>query len=143
MSCAEWYTSVDSRRLWTVEFKLKAFLAVDSGARSTSGRTVWKVWMVREGHNILHLTVSGGAVLFHASAVMSPLRTARRCTVTALRCTVTVTATVVYCYCNGVLHCTFCCCSLIFTTSKGVTTTNASVTPAPNPAKEKTKKKEN
>eukprot|EP00959_Pyramimonas_sp_CCMP1952_P175084 3658741-Pyramimonas_sp.AAC.2 len=30
---AEWYTSVDSRlRLSTVELKLKAFLAVDSGA---------------------------------------------------------------------------------------------------------------
>eukprot|EP00976_Prorocentrum_cordatum_P114607 1195871-Prorocentrum_minimum.AAC.13 len=31
MSCAEWYTSVDSR-LSTVELKSKAFLAVDSGA---------------------------------------------------------------------------------------------------------------
>eukprot|EP00959_Pyramimonas_sp_CCMP1952_P433458 9077072-Pyramimonas_sp.AAC.1 len=30
MPCAEWYTSVGSRRLSTVE--LKAFLAVDSGA---------------------------------------------------------------------------------------------------------------
>ena len=32
MRCAEWYTSVDSRRLSTVELKSKAFLAVDSGA---------------------------------------------------------------------------------------------------------------
>ena len=32
MPCAEWYTSVDSRRLSTVELKSKAFLAVDSGA---------------------------------------------------------------------------------------------------------------
>eukprot|EP00976_Prorocentrum_cordatum_P092037 1188765-Prorocentrum_minimum.AAC.4 len=32
MPCAEWYTSVDSRRLLTVELKSKAFLAVDSGA---------------------------------------------------------------------------------------------------------------
>eukprot|EP00976_Prorocentrum_cordatum_P067312 1178691-Prorocentrum_minimum.AAC.1 len=32
MSCAEWYTSVDSQRLSTVELKSKAFLAVDSGA---------------------------------------------------------------------------------------------------------------
>eukprot|EP00976_Prorocentrum_cordatum_P063776 1177219-Prorocentrum_minimum.AAC.5 len=32
MPCTEWYTSVDSRRLSTVELKLKAFLAVDSGA---------------------------------------------------------------------------------------------------------------
>eukprot|EP00976_Prorocentrum_cordatum_P097875 1191168-Prorocentrum_minimum.AAC.5 len=35
-SCAEWYTSVDSRRLSTVELKSKAFLAVDSGAWSTT-----------------------------------------------------------------------------------------------------------
>eukprot|EP00976_Prorocentrum_cordatum_P117503 1196317-Prorocentrum_minimum.AAC.1 len=32
MPCVEWYTSVDSRRLSTVELKSKAFLAVDSGA---------------------------------------------------------------------------------------------------------------
>eukprot|EP00959_Pyramimonas_sp_CCMP1952_P336430 7044693-Pyramimonas_sp.AAC.1 len=32
MPCAEWCTSVDSRRLSTVESKSKAFLAVDSGA---------------------------------------------------------------------------------------------------------------
>eukprot|EP00976_Prorocentrum_cordatum_P088266 1187240-Prorocentrum_minimum.AAC.7 len=32
MPCAEWYNSVDSRRLSTVELKSKAFLAVDSGA---------------------------------------------------------------------------------------------------------------
>eukprot|EP00976_Prorocentrum_cordatum_P092644 1189036-Prorocentrum_minimum.AAC.1 len=32
MPCAEWYASVDSRRLSTVELKSKAFLAVDSGA---------------------------------------------------------------------------------------------------------------
>eukprot|EP00976_Prorocentrum_cordatum_P077852 1182858-Prorocentrum_minimum.AAC.1 len=32
MMCAEWYTSVDSRRLSTVESKSKAFLAVDSRA---------------------------------------------------------------------------------------------------------------
>eukprot|EP00976_Prorocentrum_cordatum_P063372 1177069-Prorocentrum_minimum.AAC.1 len=32
MPCAEWYTSVDGRRLSTVELKSKAFLAVDSGA---------------------------------------------------------------------------------------------------------------
>eukprot|EP00959_Pyramimonas_sp_CCMP1952_P398350 8346569-Pyramimonas_sp.AAC.2 len=31
MPCAEWYTSVDSQRLSTVELKSKAFLAVDSG----------------------------------------------------------------------------------------------------------------
>ena len=31
--CVQWYTSVDSRRLSTVELKSKAFLAVDSGAR--------------------------------------------------------------------------------------------------------------
>eukprot|EP00976_Prorocentrum_cordatum_P083500 1185274-Prorocentrum_minimum.AAC.5 len=35
MSCAEWFTSVDSRRLSTVELKWKAFLAVDSGACRT------------------------------------------------------------------------------------------------------------
>eukprot|EP00976_Prorocentrum_cordatum_P096045 1190404-Prorocentrum_minimum.AAC.1 len=34
--CFEWYTSVDSRRLSTVEFKSKAFLAVDSGAWLTA-----------------------------------------------------------------------------------------------------------
>eukprot|EP00976_Prorocentrum_cordatum_P092639 1189034-Prorocentrum_minimum.AAC.6 len=33
MPCAEWFTSVDSRRLPTVELKSMAFLAVDSGAR--------------------------------------------------------------------------------------------------------------
>eukprot|EP00976_Prorocentrum_cordatum_P062038 1176559-Prorocentrum_minimum.AAC.2 len=33
-TCAEWNTSVDSRRLSTVELKSKAFLAVDSGAWS-------------------------------------------------------------------------------------------------------------
>eukprot|EP00959_Pyramimonas_sp_CCMP1952_P256060 5348242-Pyramimonas_sp.AAC.2 len=39
ISCAEWYTSVDSRRLSTVdELKSKAFLAVDSGAWSRGGR---------------------------------------------------------------------------------------------------------
>eukprot|EP00976_Prorocentrum_cordatum_P092446 1188947-Prorocentrum_minimum.AAC.2 len=32
MPCAEWHTSVNSRRLSTVELKSKAFLAVDSGA---------------------------------------------------------------------------------------------------------------
>eukprot|EP00959_Pyramimonas_sp_CCMP1952_P354049 7417734-Pyramimonas_sp.AAC.1 len=32
MPCAEWYTSVDSRRLSTVELMSKAFLAVDSEA---------------------------------------------------------------------------------------------------------------
>eukprot|EP00976_Prorocentrum_cordatum_P082337 1184772-Prorocentrum_minimum.AAC.3 len=32
--CAEWYTSVDSRRLSTVELKSIAFLAVDSLASS-------------------------------------------------------------------------------------------------------------
>eukprot|EP00976_Prorocentrum_cordatum_P108301 1194815-Prorocentrum_minimum.AAC.4 len=32
MLCAEWFTSVDSRRLSTVELKSKVFLAVDSGA---------------------------------------------------------------------------------------------------------------
>eukprot|EP00976_Prorocentrum_cordatum_P115401 1196003-Prorocentrum_minimum.AAC.5 len=32
MSCAEWFSSVDNRRLSTVELKSKAFLAVDSGA---------------------------------------------------------------------------------------------------------------
>eukprot|EP00976_Prorocentrum_cordatum_P085011 1185891-Prorocentrum_minimum.AAC.2 len=32
MPCAKWYTSVDSRRLSTVELTLMAFLAVDSGA---------------------------------------------------------------------------------------------------------------
>eukprot|EP00976_Prorocentrum_cordatum_P007655 152773-Prorocentrum_minimum.AAC.3 len=32
MPRAEWYTSVDSRRLSTVELKSNAFLAVDSGA---------------------------------------------------------------------------------------------------------------
>eukprot|EP00959_Pyramimonas_sp_CCMP1952_P191078 3995783-Pyramimonas_sp.AAC.1 len=32
MPCAEWYTSVDSGRLSTVELKSKAFLDVDSGA---------------------------------------------------------------------------------------------------------------
>eukprot|EP00976_Prorocentrum_cordatum_P061935 1176517-Prorocentrum_minimum.AAC.2 len=32
MMCGEWFTSVDSRRLSTVEMKSKAFLAVDSGA---------------------------------------------------------------------------------------------------------------
>eukprot|EP00976_Prorocentrum_cordatum_P065874 1178086-Prorocentrum_minimum.AAC.1 len=36
MPCAEWYTSVDSRRLSTVELKSKAFLAVDSGACCTA-----------------------------------------------------------------------------------------------------------
>eukprot|EP00976_Prorocentrum_cordatum_P034953 710926-Prorocentrum_minimum.AAC.1 len=36
MPCAEWYTSVDSRRLSTVECKSKAFLAVDSGACITT-----------------------------------------------------------------------------------------------------------
>eukprot|EP00959_Pyramimonas_sp_CCMP1952_P127746 2671966-Pyramimonas_sp.AAC.1 len=36
MLCAEWFTSVDSRRLPTVELKSKAFLAVDSGARRES-----------------------------------------------------------------------------------------------------------
>eukprot|EP00959_Pyramimonas_sp_CCMP1952_P431663 9040167-Pyramimonas_sp.AAC.1 len=30
--CAEWFTSVDGRRLSNVEVKSKAFLAVDSGA---------------------------------------------------------------------------------------------------------------
>eukprot|EP00959_Pyramimonas_sp_CCMP1952_P424383 8888752-Pyramimonas_sp.AAC.2 len=39
MPCAEWYTSVDSRRLPTVELKSKAFLAVDSGACQGSTRT--------------------------------------------------------------------------------------------------------
>eukprot|EP00976_Prorocentrum_cordatum_P063692 1177185-Prorocentrum_minimum.AAC.5 len=34
MPSAEWYTSVDSRRLSTVELKSKVFLAVDSGACS-------------------------------------------------------------------------------------------------------------
>eukprot|EP00959_Pyramimonas_sp_CCMP1952_P232850 4866411-Pyramimonas_sp.AAC.1 len=32
MPCAEWFTSVDGRRLPTVELKSKAFLAVASGA---------------------------------------------------------------------------------------------------------------
>eukprot|EP00959_Pyramimonas_sp_CCMP1952_P037848 792283-Pyramimonas_sp.AAC.1 len=32
IQCAEWLTSVDSRRLSTVELKSKAFLTVDSGA---------------------------------------------------------------------------------------------------------------
>eukprot|EP00959_Pyramimonas_sp_CCMP1952_P156582 3274589-Pyramimonas_sp.AAC.1 len=32
MPCTEWHTSVDSQRLSTVDLKLKAFLAVDSGA---------------------------------------------------------------------------------------------------------------
>eukprot|EP00976_Prorocentrum_cordatum_P075791 1182040-Prorocentrum_minimum.AAC.2 len=32
MPCAEWFTSVDSRRLSTVELKSKAFLAAESGA---------------------------------------------------------------------------------------------------------------
>eukprot|EP00976_Prorocentrum_cordatum_P011749 236840-Prorocentrum_minimum.AAC.1 len=32
MPCAEWYTSVDSRQVSTVELKSKAFLAVDSRA---------------------------------------------------------------------------------------------------------------
>eukprot|EP00959_Pyramimonas_sp_CCMP1952_P336439 7044832-Pyramimonas_sp.AAC.1 len=39
MLCAEWYTSVDRRRLSTVELKSKAFSAVDSGARSVSSPT--------------------------------------------------------------------------------------------------------
>eukprot|EP00976_Prorocentrum_cordatum_P010881 218764-Prorocentrum_minimum.AAC.1 len=37
MPCAEWYTSVDSRRLSTVELKSKAFLAVDSRASCCGG----------------------------------------------------------------------------------------------------------
>eukprot|EP00976_Prorocentrum_cordatum_P054704 1103796-Prorocentrum_minimum.AAC.1 len=35
MLCAEWYTSVESRRLSTVELKSKAFWAVDAGTCST------------------------------------------------------------------------------------------------------------
>eukprot|EP00976_Prorocentrum_cordatum_P082070 1184674-Prorocentrum_minimum.AAC.4 len=40
MPCAEWYTSVESRRQSTVELKSKAFLVVDSGAcaRGSSAR---------------------------------------------------------------------------------------------------------
>eukprot|EP00976_Prorocentrum_cordatum_P074565 1181564-Prorocentrum_minimum.AAC.2 len=39
MLCAEWYTSVDSRRLSTVDLKSKAFLAVDYGATTTTTTT--------------------------------------------------------------------------------------------------------
>eukprot|EP00976_Prorocentrum_cordatum_P050329 1015824-Prorocentrum_minimum.AAC.1 len=38
MPCAEWCTSVDSRRLSTVELMSKAFLAVDSGVAGTPVR---------------------------------------------------------------------------------------------------------
>eukprot|EP00959_Pyramimonas_sp_CCMP1952_P033273 698215-Pyramimonas_sp.AAC.1 len=57
MPCAEWYTSVDSRRLSTVELKSKAFLAVDSGdwkkqllaGRTSSWTSTFRPWAVAGG----------------------------------------------------------------------------------------------
>eukprot|EP00959_Pyramimonas_sp_CCMP1952_P015847 335169-Pyramimonas_sp.AAC.1 len=53
MPCAEWHTSVDSRRLSNVELKSKTFSAVDSGACLRTPRpnwfdstwcTCWRAW---------------------------------------------------------------------------------------------------
>eukprot|EP00976_Prorocentrum_cordatum_P062165 1176607-Prorocentrum_minimum.AAC.1 len=60
MLCAEWFTSVDSRRLSTVELKSKAFLAVDSGAWRASAccRTSCVPSLLKQCSDPLSLAVS-------------------------------------------------------------------------------------
>eukprot|EP00959_Pyramimonas_sp_CCMP1952_P306880 6422767-Pyramimonas_sp.AAC.1 len=86
MPCAEWYTSVDCRRLSTVKLKSKAFLAVDSGlhTHSVDPYSTNRIITFMQNACFSLLLFSGWVHAFVPVVEYDPIRAAAGCAVAAL-----------------------------------------------------------